>query len=180
MEIPNEPTILVVSGAQGAGKSTVATLVAESLPRAVVINGGQVQKLIVSGLSWPSGADEMDEAFVRQLRTRLKGACALAQVFADDGFVAIVEEQVVGERVDHLLEELGDRGFRFVMLAPRHEVVVERERGRGTDLHERWGSWQEEIEGRTRRIGLWLATSEQTPEETVAEIADRWDETWVG
>lgn len=180
MRIPEEPTILVVSGAQGAGKSTVATLLAETLPRAAVINGGEVQKLIVSGLSWPSGADEMDGAFVRQLRTRLKGACALARVFADDGFVAIVEDQIVGDRVGHLIEDMGDGEFRFVMLTPRHEVIVEREGGRGTDLHERWGTWQEEIEERTPRIGLWLDTSDQTPEETAAEIADRWDETLVG
>jgi hypothetical protein len=60
---------------------------------------------------------------------------------------------------------------------PRAEVVRERERGRGTALWTEWEWLIEEIEQRTRRLGLWLDTSEQTPDETVAEILRRaWTE----
>ena len=67
--------------------------------------------------------------------------------------------------------------FVFVMLTPRAEVVRAREQERGTSLWTEWEWLGEEIERRTRRIGLWLDTSDQTPDETVATILARgWSE----
>jgi hypothetical protein len=51
--------------------------------------------------------------------------------------------------------------------------VRERERDRGTRLFADWEWLSEEIEQRTRRIGLWIDSSGQTPEETVAQIRRR-------
>jgi chloramphenicol 3-O-phosphotransferase len=140
--------------------------------------------MIISGGEWPS-AETIDEHGVvhgepaRQLRLRLRNACLLAASFAEAGITAIIDDIVIGQRVDELIEELNGRAFAFVMLTPSLDIVRAREAGRGTALHEAWGWMDDEIRQRTRRIGLWLDTSAQTAEETADEIARRLDEAAV-
>lgn len=67
--------------------------------------------------------------------------------------------------------------FYFVMLTPNIETIIEHEQSRGTALYRDWAWLDEEMRHRTRRIGLWIDTSSQTAEETVAEVLARvWDE----
>jgi chloramphenicol 3-O-phosphotransferase len=99
--------------------------------------------------------------------------CLLGASFFDAGFTAVLDDIVIGERVGHLLDELGGRPFIFVMLTPSLDAVKLREAGRGTRLHEQWGWMDEEIRSATRRIGLWIDTSAQTADETVDEIMRR-------
>jgi predicted kinase len=175
----SQPALIVISGMQGAGKSTVADRLARRLPRAARINADALQRLIVSGGQWPESR-AMSAGAARQLRLRLHNACLLAVSLVDAGFTAIVDDIVVGARLDQLLEELAGRRFIFIMLTPRLEVVRQREHGRGTRLYEAWHWMDEEIRTGTRRLGLWLDSSEQTDGETVDEIIRRaWTEGWV-
>jgi predicted kinase len=168
----DEPTLFVVSGTQGAGKSTVAQLLARRFERGAWVSADALQKMIVSGRCWPEGATMSADA-ERQLRLRLANACLLGRSFVAAGITAVVDDIVIGSRVDELLEELAGERFVFVMLTPRLEVVRERERGRGTALWEQWEWLDDEIRTKTRRIGLWLDNSDQTPDETVGEILAR-------
>src|SRR5215204_1887840 len=81
-----EPVVIVVSGMQGAGKSTVATALARRLPRAARIEPDALQAMIVSGGRWPE-AREMSAAAAAQLR--LRHACLLARSFVAAGFCAV-------------------------------------------------------------------------------------------
>ena len=174
-----EPVGIVVSGMQGAGKSTVATALARRLPRAARIEPDALQAMIVSGGRWPEDREMSAEA-LRQLRLRLHHACLLARSFVAAGFCAVIDDLIMGARLDDLLAELAGERFLFVMLTPRLDVVRQREAGRGTRLWETWGWMDAEIRTATARVGLWLDTSEQTVEQTVAAILSRaWEEAWV-
>lgn len=167
-----EPTLFVVSGTQGAGKSTVSQLLARRFERGAWVSADLLQKMIVSGGRWPEGATMSDDA-ERQMRLRLSNACRLGRSFVEAGITAVVDDIVIGSRVDELLEDLAGQTFVFVMLRPSLHAVRQREQGRGTSLWEGWEWLDDEIRLRTRRIGLWLDTSDQTPEQTVDAILAR-------
>ena len=162
----------MISGTQGAGKSTVARLLAERLERAAWVPSDILQRMIVAGGRWPEGRTVSDEARA-QLRLRLKHACLLGTSFVHAGFTAVVDDIVVGSRLDDLFEYLAGQHFVFVMLTPRLDVIRRREAGRGTHLWPEWEWLRQEIEFRTRRVGLWLDNSDQTPAETTAAILER-------
>ena len=173
---PDEPTLFVVSGTQGAGKSTVAQVLARRFERGAWVSADALQKMIVSGRRWPEGASMSADA-ERQLRLRLTNACLLGKSFVAAGITAVVDDLVIGTRLDDLLEELAGERFVFVMLTPRLDVIRAREGGRGTALWAQWEWLDDEIRTRTRRLGLWLDSSDQSPDQTVDAILERaWTE----
>ena len=172
--------LFVVSGMQGAGKTTVAALLARRFTRGAHVSADVLQRMIVSGTAWKTGRDPEEDADA-QLRLRLQNICSLGAAFVDAGFTAVLDDIIIGARVSQLIEDLQGRRFIFVMLTPRLDVVRKREAGRGTQLHQQWGWMDDEIRAATPRIGLWLDTSGQTAEETVDAIMQRaWDEGVVG
>jgi hypothetical protein len=89
----------------------------------------------------------------------------------------VLDDIVVGSRLEQLRREFADVDFLFVMLIPSVEAVRERERQRGTQLWREWEWLTESIGPTTPRVGLWLDTSRQAPDETVDEIMERaWNE----
>ncbi len=170
--------IIVISGLPGAGKTTTARLLAETLPRAAHVEADEMHKLIRSGALSPKGRDMSDEA-TRQLRLRLHNACLLGRSFSAAGFDATIDDIIMGDRVDHLLDEMQGHPFHLVTLLPDFEVVVDRWRAIGSPFIEAWQWMDEEIRERTTRHGLWLDTTSMNPEEVVAEVIDRVDEAAV-
>lgn len=170
------PTLFVVSGTQGAGKSTVARALAARFERGAWVSADALQRMIVAGGRWPEGA-EMSADAAQQLSLRLRHACLLGRSFVAAGITAVVDDIVIGDRVDALLHELAGSRFVFVMLRPRLDVVRRREATRGTALWRQWEWLDAVIEHRTTRLGLWLDSSDLSVEETVdAILARAWTE----
>jgi hypothetical protein len=103
--------------------------------------------------------------------------CLLGRSFHEAGFTAVLEDIVHGARLLELCDDLRDVPFHFVMLCPDKAAVRERERGRGSELYTEWEWLTDDIARSEPRLGLWLDTSKQTPEQTVDEIMARvWTE----
>jgi hypothetical protein len=145
---------LLLSGPQGAGKTTVGELVAGRWPRGVHVDGDVFRRFVVSGRAEMT-ADASDEA-LRQLRLRYALAAHAAIEYERAGFDVVVSDVVAGP----LLAEVAARYDRVVVLFPPARAITER--------HAPWvyRLFAEE----TERVGEWLDNSELTPEQTAAAI----------
>jgi gluconate kinase len=166
-----DPSILLVVGVPGAGKTTVARGVAERLPRSACIEGDLVQHhFTVSGLVPPGGtpADESD----RQLRLRWTNCALLARSFASSGFTAVVEH-AASRRVwvDRFAAETAPVPLSLVVLAPDLDVALQRDRDRGIkQVAHRFRHMDAELRQELAGVGWWLDTSTLSVEETVDAV----------
>lgn len=181
----NEPAVVVVSGIQAAGKTTVGRMLARRLPRAAFIDGDVLARMVVSGHAEMSRQPSADA--VRQLLLRYQQAALLAGSFWNAGVTAVVADNIYGEQdLDWFIELVQARPLIVVMLVPQTGAVVERELSRGGHAYRRWmdeGGLEgavAEFQGyisETPHIGLWLDTTRQEPETTVDVILSRaWTE----
>jgi predicted kinase len=166
---------IIISGVPGAGKTTVARLLAARFDRAAHLEGDLVSfQFIVSGLVPPQGPP-MDEAN-RQLELRRRNLCLLADSFADAGFVPVIDDVVASPGVlDLYLALLRTRPLLLVQLTPTVDVIQRRDAGRDKHVFDLWGHLHDDLHNRMSRVGLWLDTSDLTAHQTVDAILDEFD-----
>jgi predicted kinase len=167
------PALIVVTGIMASGKSTIARLLAQRFVRGVHIEADVLQRMIVSGGVWISQPGEPDGEAAQQLRLRLKNLCLLGRSFFKAGFTVVLDDIILGDRWKHLQEDLHDLPFFLVVLAPQVDVVTsqrDRNRAKAPQGHA-WATYLDHALRTTMAgMGLWIDTSEQTPEETVEQI----------
>jgi len=163
-------SVILVSGIMGAGKSTVAKLLAERFPRAAHVRGDAFRRMIVSGRS--DMVPTADADALAQLQLRYCLAAMVADGYAEAGFTAVYQDIVLGEDLVQAPDRIRARPLFVVVLAPSPDAVLRRAEGRAKSSG--YGEWTvEELDAmlrRTPRIGLWIDSSEQTAQDTVEEI----------
>jgi adenylylsulfate kinase-like enzyme len=173
-------TVILVTGIQAAGKSTVAQALAERLDRSVHVRGDLFRRMVVNGRADMGQPDPPAEA-VRQLRLRYALAARVADGYADAGFTVVLQDIVLGSYLTEMAAAIRTRPLQVVVLAPRAEVVRSRDQARQVSRgkvaykpgDEGIAELDAYLRGATPRLGLWLDTSEQTVAETVDEILAR-------
>jgi cytidylate kinase len=169
-----EPAVgFVVTGVMAAGKSTVAELLAQRFSRGVHVRGDVFRKMIVRGRD-PITPELGDEA-LRQLDLRQRLAADVANDYWRDDFTVVVQDIYAGSALNNVVGRLEISPLYVVVLHPRPDVVAAREAQREKSGYGAWdvAAFCESFEAQTPRIGLWLDTSELTPDETVDEIMRR-------
>lgn len=166
--------VILITGISAAGKSTVAQRLAERLPRSAHVRGDVFRRMVVGGRA--EMTPEADAEAVRQLHMCYRLAAATADTYCDAGFTAIVQDVVLGRDLQLFTEIIRSRPLYVIVLAPDPATVERRETARAkTGYGSGWTISQLDaaLREETPRIGLWLDTSRQTPDETIDEIISR-------
>jgi len=167
----HRPAVYLITGPMAAGKSTVARLLASRFERGVHLEGDVFRRFVVSGREEPG--PDMSRAALEQLRLRYRLAAAAADTYFEAGFDVALEDVVGGTLLEECWTMIRSRPCHLVVLLPSVEAVAEREEAREDKGYV--GGWTverhyAEFVETTPRLGLWLDTTEQTPQETVDEI----------
>lgn len=174
------PKVVLITGMQAAGKSTIAPLLAGRLgPPAATLDGDVFYRGVVAGAEQMT--PEPSAEALRQLELRYDASALVAQHYADAGFDFVCSDIVLGEHVERWFARLRGVERFFVVLAPSVESIVEREIGRGgNNSYRDWQGAGDTLADAVRslqagldeipRRGLWLDTSGQTAEQSVAAI----------
>ena len=159
---------MLVTGVMASGKSTVAQLLAERFERSAHLRGDRFRRMIVRGNAAPN-----TEAFQTELRVRYELAAASADGYAAAGYTAVWQDCVIGAPLGDIESLVKTRPLDIVVLAPRPEVVEWRDANRHKRGYD--GDWtvaqlDRILRDETPRVGHWIDTSDQTPDQTVEEI----------
>ena len=172
--------VILVTGIQAAGKSTIAQLLAERLPQSVHVRGDLFRRMIINGRA-DMTPDPTSEA-VRQLRLRYQLAATVSDAYFQAGFTVIVQDVILGSHLAEMTAMIHSRPLLLIALAPQAAAITDREQSRGKTAYDPWAIKQLDtvLRHETPRLGLWLDTSSQTPAETADEILSRaWAEARV-
>jgi len=177
MTVPETGGVWLITGAQASGKSTVAEGLAQRFDRGVHVRGGQFYRWAVRGWVHFEGADQPEARRLLDLRYRL--SAVVADEYAAAGFSTVVQDNIYGPDVTRWLESIQARPRHLVVLRPSVAVLQSRhdDRRRATGKVAYRDSYTPDDNdahlAATPPVGLWLDTSEQTPDETVDEILAR-------
>lgn len=165
-----ERAIYLITGVMASGKSTVAELFASKMEKGVHLRGDVFRRMIVSGRAEMS-AQPSDEA-IWQLHLRYRLTADAAKTYYDNGFSVVLQDNYYGEEISRILDMLKDYPVQIIVLCPNVETVKKREKMRGKigytgfTVEALYTDFMKE----TPKIGFWLDTSEQSPEQSVEDI----------
>ncbi len=160
----------MITGAMAAGKSTVAELLARRLPRSVHIRGDAFRTMIVNGRA--DMTPNPTPSATAQLHLRYDLTALTADRYAEEGFDAIVQDVIIGSELAEFVKRIGSPDRYLVVLSPSVSVIEWREeqRVKAGYVHFSPGALDEVLRRETAKIGYWLDSSAQTPDETVDDI----------
>lgn len=165
---------LLITGAPGAGKSTVSRLVAGALSRSALIDAYFVSRLVASGYVWPLG-EPADEA-ARQVRLLNANLCALAANFVDAGFTPVIDLVVPDvTQLTSFREAMAPYRLLLVVLDPGTAVCRYRNEIRPPEdqfLFNGYEALRLSMREGFGDVGWWFDTSDLTPQQTAQRILD--------
>lgn len=175
MTLLEQQVVVFITGISAAGKTTVGDLLARRFERGVHVKGDVFRRMIVAGREDMTVTPSQEA--LQQLGVRYRLGASTADAYFQQGFSVVVQDVVLGADLVNYAKSIRSRPLVVVVLAPRPEVVKQREAEREKvayhGAHHTIDQLCEVLRTETPRLGLWLDTSKQTAEETVDEIIER-------
>ncbi len=114
---------------------------------------------------------------LEQLRLRYRLASQAADAYFAAGYAVVLEDVIAGPMLPECIGLIHGRPLHVVVLMPSLEVVGARDAAREASGYGEWSVTQlyELFDTETPRVGIWLDTSGQTPEQTVERILTQTD-----
>lgn len=174
-----EPAAFLITGAMAAGKSTVADALAQRFSRGAHVRGDQFRRSVVRGRA-DMTADPSSEAWA-QLRLRYEIAASVTDRYVAAGFVAVMQDVILGPVLDDVIGMILSRPLAVVVLAPSVETLAAREAARPKTGYRDItpADLDRALRSDTPHRGLWVDSSAMTVDETVDEILRRVEEAVV-
>ena len=175
MTLVDQQPVVLITGISAAGKSTIADLLARRFDRGVHVRGDVFRRMVVAGRHEMT-SQPTDDAW-SQLRLRYRLGATTADAYHGIGFSVVVQDVVIGSALVDYVAAIRSRPLVVVVLAPRADVVAQREAKRSKIAYgDGFNSIVEldrALRHETPSIGWWLDNSDQEPIETVDEIIEQ-------
>jgi predicted kinase len=174
MALTDHAAMVLITGIPAAGKSTVADRLAARFRLGVHVRGDVFRRMVVTGRHEMTPTPSK-EAW-RQLQLRYRLAAQTADTYYEAGFSVVVQDVAIGPVLTTYVNAIKARPLVLVVLAPRPEVVARREAARTKVAYRDDATitaLDMALREETPRIGLWIDTSTQSPDQTVDEIIRR-------
>lgn len=128
-DVGYEWDVLLISGPAGAGKTTVARHIADTLGEpSLHISLDDMRESVRWGIEFPDGG--WNDETQRQYDLARKACAETARIYLAAGFKVVLDDAVFPEweaaRLEGWQNDLGDLRIRFVVLLPPLEVALER------------------------------------------------------
>ena len=176
----SKPPIFLITGAPGAGKTTVSTTLMQRFPFGLHIPVDDLRLWVVSGIAHP--VPIWTDETTRQFKIARRAAAHTARLYAEAGFAVAIDDVLFPQAADEeFVKPLEGHTVHKVLLRPTLEVALQRNAQRtnktfdtslltdevrnlhgymSVPMYERWG-WHV------------IDTSEMSLEDTVEEILSR-------
>ena len=115
------------------------------------------------------------EDALRQLRLRYRLGAVVADAYFEEGFTVALEDVIAGEMLREYVGIVRSRPLHVVVLLPSLAAVRTREDSRAAGGYRHWpiDDLYDLFSTRTPRLGVWLDTTQLTPEQTVDQILEQ-------
>ena len=165
--------IYIITGIMASGKSTIAQMLAEHFDKGVHVHGDIFRKMIVNGNI--DMTPDYSQSALEQLMLRYKMAAKVADMYYKAGFSVVVQDTYLGGEVHSFLQAFESKPVYFITLSPKIDAIIEREKKRNKTGYITWGvePLYEVLINENPKIGLWIDSTDMTPEETLSEIIKR-------
>ena len=174
-----KPVIFIISGATGAGKTSVARALAQQFEKSVHIPVDELRDMVVTGMAHPIPVRTAEAE--RQLLLARQVAAYMAELYAEQDFVVIVDDVLFPEEAAQYFAAASQRfSMCKIFLIPVWEVVLTQniERGQGRFDVAKWHDPLHALYTQLRQSPFaengWmiLDTSSSTVAETVQTISE--------